>query len=75
MQDPRPTAGPPSVAVRRTRDAESPAYPAGRRGARAGRLGGVLSALKILDAAAKSGANAIHPGYGFLAKMPTSPRR
>jgi len=33
-----------------------------------------LSFESILDAADKTGAQAIHPGYGFSAKMPPSPK-
>ena len=32
-----------------------------------------LVAEKILDAAKQTGADAIHPGYGFCRKMPISP--
>lgn len=33
-----------------------------------------LNPSAILDAARRCGADAIHPGYGFLRKMPGSPR-
>src|SRR5699024_4282561 len=64
-------AGIPSVAVYADPDANAPFVTMADE---AFALGGTTSAEsylvieKILDAAAKSGANAIHPGYGFLAE-------
>ncbi len=64
-------AGIPSVAVYAEPDADAPFV---KMADEAFALGGTTSAEsylvfdKILDAAKKSGANAIHPGYGFLSE-------
>ena len=60
-----------SVAVYSELDRDAPARPARRRGLRAGGQTAAESYINtdaILDAIEKSGADAVHPGYGFFSE-------